>query len=221
LSTVAGVVNFLVNISDPVTEYAMLPGVVPEGAGEIRAATNTETGSPITHDAGNSQESTEGGQVAHTTRDVPVGLDTCAVADTTPARKSGRGTIISSTLKQAAKTAYNRANSMFRGTRVTNLGAEFSGHQTAQRLPGGIAWAETNHLLFDAILPGQSAEFHERPFYRNPRRGPVAGLRDAIQREEERRGRNLTPEEWQSVRDWCIQRNSLVRMGLDLFFNEE
>jgi hypothetical protein len=61
----------------------------------------------------------------------------------------------------------------------------------------------------------------QRREVRNPRCGPVRGLRQALDREEERLGRVLTPEEWQCVRDGSTQRNALIEMGLDFCFIKE
>jgi len=249
---VVGVSSLPVNMAGILTECTMLPGVivnesVSEEAKETTAATNAGKGSSITHDAGDLLDSKEGGQIAHMGQDVPVGLDTCAVADATLGRKFRTRNRISSTLKQAAEAAYNMANNMLQGTRVTKLGAEFPGQQSAQHCCASGAFngcdgcfpciglvcnnrsrsmckeasVGQNHSPFH-VKPTTAAGFHERPLqYQNPRRGPVAGLRRAIRREERRRGRNLTPEEWQSVRDWCIQQNSLISLGLDYCFMEE
>jgi hypothetical protein len=134
-----------------------------------------------------------------------------ADADATVGRRSHKGNRISSTLKHAAEAAYNTATGMFQGTTVTALGAEFPEQHPEKR-----GYKSGDPLDFLAVT---TAEFRvQPPQYRNPRCGPVKGLRRAIQREERRRGRNLNAEEWQSVRDGCIQRNRLKEMGLDFCF---
>jgi len=238
-STFVAVVAALpVNMAEAQTDLAslfvaILPGAnAEEGisvASETKAASDTKEGSVVTHDVGDVINSQQGGRMVLTAQDVPIAMDACAEADAIVGRRSRRANRISSTLKQAAETAYKRANSMFWGTRVTGLGPEFSEQQRAQhhrtsgaslkRMQGGTSRTKTHHTPQPAPT---TAAFHMQPRdYRNPRRGPVEGLRRAIQREERRRGRNLTPEEWQSVRDWCIQRNSLKQMGLDYCFINE
>jgi hypothetical protein len=214
-----------------------------------RAASGTEKGNPIIGKICDELDTTEGGQIAHTKQDVTIGLDTCGVADASVERRFFRGNRISSTLKQVARGACNMANSIFRDPRVTNVCAEFPEQQRAQhccasaasfngldailpmhrsgtrqsfkkRVRGGITWEKPHHGPLHVEPP--TTGFHVQPLeYWNPRRGPVVGLRRAIRREERRMGRNLTAEEWQSVRDWCIQRNILKKMGLDYCFIEK
>jgi len=249
----------------PLTELAILPGTTFNGndseqgedgiavGSETKAAANSKEGSPITRDTGDRTKSKEDGQRGPTTQDVPIAPGTCVVADAIVGRRSRRGTRISSTLKQAAQAAYNRANSMFYGTRVTGLGAESPEQQRAPHRRPCQVWARhgicqcgnacrfrhddvpSRELMVDVPFlcqetGGAPSERHGpqlattaasdmRPReYQNPRRGPVKGLRRALDQEKRRRGRTLTPEEWQAVRDGCIQRNRLKEMGLDFCF---
>lgn len=253
--------TFPVNMPMPLTELAILPGTTFNGndseqgedgiavGSETKAAANSKEGNPITRDTGDRTKSKEGGQGA-TTQVVPIAPGTCVVADAIVGHRFRRGTRISSTLKQAAQAAYNKANSMFYGTRVTGLGAESPEQQRAQHRRPCQVWARHGICQYgsacrfrhDDDVPGRQfmvdvhflcQETGGAPSERrgpelaataasgmqlHPRRGPVKGLRRALDQEKRRRGRTLTPEEWQAVRDWCIQRNRLKEMGLDFCF---
>lgn len=216
-------------MADSATERAILPGAMIDLSAEdteesmsvsldVKAAVETKDGHPVTHD---------------------VGLDTSAVVDTTRARTPRRRNRVSAALKRAAEVAHSKVNRMFRDTRVTGLDADLPKQQRTQhRRTSGASFNG-----FDAALPVHRPKtpppskqrvqgnisytrtdlgFHVRPLeLQNPRRGPVPGLRAAIDREERRRGRVLTPEEWQSVRYFCIQRNRLKELGLDYCFENE
>jgi len=198
-------------------------------ASDPRAASDTKKGSPVTQTARDVLDFEAGGQIVDTQEDIPVAVDTSADADSIAGRKPRRGNRSSSTLRQVAGAVYNTASSMFQGTRVTSLGAEFpeqhrqqhrcTSGAISQRVQGGISWAQMHHN--PQPVP-TTAGFHVQPFDpQHPRRGPVVGLRFAIRRRERELGRNLTPEEWQGVRDRCIQRNRLKELGLDQCFINE
>jgi len=177
----------------------------------------TEKGHPVTHD--------DGSQVAHSAEAV----DNPAMVNVTLGRGSRRRHRVSSTLKQAAQAAYSEVFCMFRDTRVTRLDADLPERQRVQHHRtrasfGGFDSALPVHTSGTLQAPQRHVQggLHTRPpAYQHPRRGPVPGFRSMLEREERRRGRLLTPEEWQALRDWCIQRNRLKKMGLDYCFNGE